>query len=137
MAKQHHLLPSIKNTLPRPLTPPPYPLPIHIENIRHGYQQRRKTPSDTARRPNPNIMIHRRHNQRKRPRKTTPQKRIRRHSRRSVLGESINKIVQRCLEDCEKACAQHDKPDDGCNPVELWVCRPAHHELPGCEKDGT
>ena len=101
----------IKHTPPTPLTRPPHPLPKNIKHKRHRNQQRRKPPRNTTRGPDPNIMIQRANNQRKRAGETTPQERVSRNSRRRVLRKRINEVIQRGLENREKASPHHNEPD--------------------------
>lgn len=125
---------SIIHTPATPLTRLPNPLPKDIKHKRHRNQQRREAARDTRSRPNANVVIHGTHDERERARQTGAQKGIGGDSGGGVLGEGIDEIVERSLEDGEETRAHHRDADAEHDPMNGGIGRPAHEELTAGEE---
>lgn len=80
-------------------------------------------------------MKHGSNDERKRTREAGTQKGVRRNRASSVLSERVDEVVERSLEDVDKALANHEEADDRNDPVDVGRGCPAHEEEARCEDD--
>lgn len=81
-------------------------------------------------------MIHRRDDERESGGKAAPQKRVRSYGARGVHLEGIYEVVESGLEDRVEAAPGQVEPENGDDPVDGRIGRPAGDELAGREEHG-
>lgn len=120
---------------PRPLPSRADPLPKDIEQIRDRNQRDGHEPKHTRRPVHAHLTEHDVREERETAGEETAEEGVGRDRARRDLLERVDEVVQRRLEDGEEAEAHEHGADEGPDPVDLRVPRPAEDEEAGGEQD--